>query len=137
MKSRIFTILLLIGTGLAANAQNEPAKISLTPTGTPKMHLAVTEHDFGDIVQGQQPSYVFTFVNEGSAPLVISTVDTPCSCTAPTYSKEPIEPGKTGEIKIQFNSTGKSGNFVKTVTVKFNSDQSPEFITIKGNVVLP
>lgn len=131
--------LLIFVTLLAFNAMSQTAKpqIVLTPEGAPKMHVALTEHDFGDIIQGAQPEYVFTFVNEGNAPLVIKEVKTPCSCTAPSYSKDPVEAGKSGDIRVQFNSTGKSGPFVKTITVYFNSDQSPTFLTIKGNVVLP
>lgn len=135
MKS-IFTLVLL-GLISFANAQDEKPTISLQPDGVPILKFDTLEHQFGDIVQGEQVRHVFKFVNKGSAPLVISNVKTPCSCTAPTYSKEPIKPGESGELTLQFNSTGKSGKFVKMVSVIYNSDQSPEYLTIKGNVVMP
>jgi len=137
MNRIVLALISILFLGLTSNAQDQKPTITLSPDGEPKMHLVITEHDFGDIQQGVKPEYVFTFVNEGSAALVINDVKTPCSCTAPSWSKEKVDPGKSGEIRIQYNSTGRVGTFVKTVTINFNSDQSPTFITIKGNVVVP
>jgi Protein of unknown function (DUF1573) len=137
MKTKILTLITFLAVGLIANAQDQKPKVVLTPDGIPKLHLMMDEHDFGDINQGTQPEFMFTFVNEGSAPLVINDVKTPCSCTSPSYSKQEVAPGEMGEIKIKYNSTGRSGTFVKTVRVIYNSDQSPDFITIKGNVIVP
>ena len=135
MKS-ILTLVLLSLAALSM-AQDQKPTVTLTPSGEPKIKFDTLEHQFGTIQQGSQVRHVFKFVNNGSAPLVISNVKTPCSCTAPSFSKEPVQPGESGEVVLQFNSTGKSGQFVKTVTVHYNSDQSPEYITIKGNVVMP
>jgi hypothetical protein len=44
------------------------------------------------------------FTNTGSTPLVISNVRGSCGCTVTDYTKEPIAPGKTGNVKATFNA---------------------------------
>ena len=144
MKYSLYTTLLaflLFGsTSAVAQDETNPDEkpvITLTPVGTPKLIMLETEHDFGTIDAGIKVTHVFTFVNEGSAPLVISKINTPCGCTAPSWSKEPIEPGQTGEITVTFNSTGKAGNQVKSLSIIYNSEMSPTMFTIKANVKPP
>ncbi len=45
----------------------------------------------------------FEFTNTGDAPLIIKDVKSTCGCTVPTKPKEPIAPGKTGEIEVKYN----------------------------------
>ena len=71
--------------------------------------------DFGDIVQGQQVAHTFVLTNTGKQPLIISNVAATCGCTVPSWPKEPVAPGKSAEIKVSFNSTGKA---VETPIVK-------------------
>ncbi|KKS67408.1 MAG: hypothetical protein UV36_C0008G0016 [Parcubacteria group bacterium GW2011_GWC2_42_6] len=57
-------------------------------------------HDFKKIKeQDGLATTVFKFKNTGDAPLVINRVQASCGCTTPTWTKEPILPGKTGEIE--------------------------------------
>ncbi|MFT4521093.1 MAG: hypothetical protein ACI8ZN_000017 [Bacteroidia bacterium] len=138
---KVYFILAILSFSIGSAVAQEPIEpkptITLTPDGVPKIHLTETEFDFKTIATGSQVEHVFTFVNEGSAPLVISEVKTPCSCTAPSFSKDAIAPGESGEIKLQYSAGTHSGQFVKTVTVHYNGDQSPDFITIKGNIAKP
>lgn len=144
MKYSLYTTLLaflLFGSTvtLAQDETNPDEKpvITLTPVGTSKLVMQESEFDFGTIDAGITVKHVFTFVNEGSAPLVISKINTPCGCTAPIWSKEPIEPGQTGEITVTFNSTGKAGNQVKSLSIIYNSEMSPTMFTIKAMVKPP
>lgn len=144
MKSTFYLTLLAfllisptLGYGQDETNPDEKPVITLTPVGTPKLILNESEFDFGNIEPSIMVTHVFTFVNEGSAPLVISKINTPCGCTAPTWSKEPIEPGTSGEITVTFNSTGKVGNQVKTLSIIYNSEMSPTMFTIKANVKPP
>ncbi|MFT5723219.1 MAG: hypothetical protein ACI9JN_000328 [Bacteroidia bacterium] len=144
MKFKFYSTLLaflLIGTTqvFAQDKTNPDEKpvIILTPVGTPKLVMTETEHDFGTIVTGDTVSHVFRFVNEGSAPLVINHIKTPCGCTAPTWSRQPIAAGDTGEVTVKFNSKGKVGNQVKTLTIMYNSEMSPAMYTIKAFVKPP
>jgi hypothetical protein len=127
---------ILVGFNPSFAQESEPKPtVTLTPEGQPKLKLSETEFDFGDIIQGQTVQHVFTFVNDGSAPLVISKINTPCGCTVPNWPTEPIPPGASGEITVKFNSTGKMGNQVKNLSIIYNGESSPDFITIKGKVI--
>lgn len=88
----------------------------------PKFEWDRTNHDFGTIQQGEVVTYTYKFTNTGDAPLQITEVKPSCGCTAPEWSKDPIEPGATGSITVEFNSEGKSGKQQKSVTVLANTD---------------
>lgn len=95
-----------------------------------------TEHDFGKIAEdGGRVSTVFTFKNEGMAPLVLSNVRASCGCTTPTWTKEPIEPGQTGSITVTYNPNGRPGRFQKTVTITSNASEATKKVYIKGEVL--
>jgi len=94
-------------------------------------------HDFGDITQGDVVNHVFKFKNTGNAPLIISDVQVTCGCTVPTKPKDPILPGKTGEIGITFSSGGKMGKQNKTITVVSNAANTEERVVITTNILAP
>jgi len=91
-----------------------------------------TIFDFGSIAQGTPVHHEFEFMNTGSEPLIISTVQVSCGCTIADYSKEPIAPGAKGFVKATYNAA-KAGAFTKTVTVQANSTENP-VLTLKGIV---
>lgn len=95
-----------------------------------------SEFNFGTIKESNgKVSHVFEIKNTGDAPLVITRVISSCGCTTPSYSKEPIAPGKTGSITVTYDPTGRVYPFVKTVSIYSNGKEGPEVITIKGEVV--
>ncbi|MBK8344193.1 MAG: DUF1573 domain-containing protein [Bacteroidetes bacterium] len=58
--------------------------------------------------------------------------------TVPEWPKEPIAPGESGVIKVQFNSANRSGQFNKTVTVTANTlPSSNTILKIKGTIIVP
>lgn len=91
-------------------------------------------HDFGTITQGDVVEYDFTFTNTGDIPLVIKDVTTPCGCTVPSYPEDPVAPGATGQIKVKFNSSGKSGKQLKKVGIIANTDPVQTYVTISAEV---
>ena len=54
--------------------------------------------------------------------MIIKSHEVQCGCTTPTYSKEPILPGKSTNIKVGFNTNGKMGVNDKTVKIVTNGD---------------
>ena len=90
-----------------------------------------TEFDFGEIAQGDVVKHSFKFKNTGEAPLVISDIKTTCGCTTPQYTKDPVAPGESGEILVQFNSAGKAGVINKRVTIYANVEGGTDMISIK------
>lgn len=87
-------------------------------------------HDFGEFPETKPvQECTFTFTNVGNAPLVINQVMAGCGCTTPTYTKEPIMPGKKGVITVKYNGEGKfPGHFKKAITVRTNG--VPELVRL-------
>jgi hypothetical protein len=111
-------------------------KIEIVADGLPKIKFVEETHDFGNIKEGTQATYEFKFTNTGNAPLILEEVKASCGCTTPEWSKDPIAPGQTGKVIATFNSSGKPGTFVKTITVKYNGavESNTNYLTIKGSV---
>jgi hypothetical protein len=95
------------------------------------------EHDFGKIVQGEKVSYDFKFTNAGKSNLIISNASASCGCTIADFPKEPIPPGKSGKITVEFNSEGKSGYTEKIITVVTNCEPNTKILKIKVDIVEP
>jgi hypothetical protein len=93
-----------------------------------------TLHDYGTIEQGGNGICEFKFTNKGKVPLILSNVQTSCGCTVPEWPKEPVLPGKTGVIKVKYD-TNKLGAISRTITVISNAKNSVVTLTIKGNVI--
>lgn len=117
------------------NQQNlaEAEKLAQDARRFPKMSFEKNEHDFGEIKAGTAVETVFKFTNTGDAPLVITDASSSCGCTVPEKPQHPIEPGKTGEIKVHFNGTGKD-LVTKTVTISANTQEGTQTLTIKAFV---
>ena len=93
------------------------------------------EHDFGNISEsGGEVECVFIFTNTGDSPLTISQVTASCGCTAPSWTKEPVAPGKQGKINAKFNPKGRSGNFTKVLVVYSNGAPKRMSLKIKGKI---
>ena len=95
------------------------------------------EHDFGTLLQGEVVSYSFHFSNTGNAPLLISEVGSSCGCTVGDYPREPIAPGKSGVIKVTYNSSGHHGFQSRYLTVMSNTIPAKTTLRIKGQVKTP
>lgn len=77
----------------------------------------------------------YTFTNIGDAPLVIHQVVASCGCTVPEFSKEPVQPGKTGSIKVVYNGTDKPlGFFKKSIIVRSNAKTPTTRLFIEGTM---
>lgn len=122
MKKLVFSLVVLF-TSVAAFAQEKQSEIKFD----------VTEHNFGNFAEGTQATYEFKFTNNGNAPLVLSGVNASCGCTTPSWTKDPIMPGKTGTITAVYNSSGRPGSFTKSITVNSNAKNGTVILTIKGN----
>ncbi len=121
--------------GFAVLSQDAP--VFEEPQNGPKIMFSEASFDFGEITQGDIVKHVFTFENTGNEPLILSDVRTTCGCTAPSWPREPIPPGESAEMTVQFNSRGKIGVQNKVVTILSNAINQRERIMIKTNVMLP
>lgn len=101
----------------------------------PTFKFEETDVDFGVINEGENIKHTYKFTNVGNEDLVIRTVRASCGCTVPTWNKEPIRPGKSGEIEVIFNSKNKPGNQVKNVTVVANTNPPETVLTFRATVL--
>jgi len=92
-------------------------------------------YDFGTIKQDDgNVSTVFTVINNTSAPILLTDVRATCGCTVPTWTKEPIEPGKTGQVTVTYSPKGRPGPFEKIVTISTSGEPEKLTVRIKGTV---
>jgi hypothetical protein len=91
-------------------------------------------HDYGTIEVGSPGHCEFRFTNTMKKALVISDVKPSCGCTVASWPKEPVPAGKTGVIKINYN-TKIPGTFYKTIAVNSNAGNATVILRIKGNVI--
>ncbi|MBO5191866.1 MAG: DUF1573 domain-containing protein [Bacteroides sp.] len=96
-----------------------------------KVSVNQTAIDFGSFPQSEKQERSFVLTNTGNQLLVIQDVTTSCGCTKVEYSKEPVRPGTSLELKVIYEAE-KAEFFNKAITVYCNADNSPLRLTIVG-----
>jgi hypothetical protein len=89
-----------------------------------------TEHDFGEIKQGEKASHEFLFSNTGSNDLIIRKINSSCGCVAAVADTATVAAGQKSTIRVTFDSAGFSGNKLKTIRV-YSNDSSNSSIVLK------
>ncbi|MEZ4721647.1 MAG: DUF1573 domain-containing protein [Flavobacteriales bacterium] len=129
MKKLFVALSALLMMSLGSFAQEAAA-----PKSGASIEFEKEVHDFGNMKQHGDASTVFTFKNTGTEPLIISNAKGSCGCTVPTWPREPIAPGETGEIKVKYDSK-RVGPINKSVTITSNAgNAATKVIRIKGNI---
>jgi len=103
----------------------------------PKILFEETEHDFGNMIQGERVIYGFHFTNTGGSDLLITRVSTSCGCTVGDYPEQAIAPGESGVIEVTFDSNKRKGYQNKTITVLTNTSPNSTTLRIKTKIILP
>jgi hypothetical protein len=107
-------------------------------TKLPALTFDKTEIDVGRIAQGEVLTFTYPFKNTGKAPLVISAVEGSCGCSVPkTWPTGKVMPGEGGTIEVDFDSGGKSGPQVITISVVSNTLPSRTQLVIRAHVAAP
>ena len=93
-------------------------------------------HDFGTFSESAPVvTCTFNYTNTGDKPLVINQAVASCGCTVPEYTKEPVQPGQKGSIKVTYNGTGKfPGHFKKSITIRTNGKVEMTRLYIEGTM---
>lgn len=150
-REKVLLISILIGFSLGCQKATEQTESTSQPTPSSKQTATAassknqekltqiewyeTEHDFGQITEGEKATYRFKFKNTGSHPLILKKVKPSCGCTTPDYSKDPVAPGEEGYIDVTYDSHGRPGQFNKSVTVETNTEPRIHILRIKGEVL--
>ena len=118
-------------TQVSPSAQNP---VNKTAGKVTSIKFDEMSYDWGKLKEGDKMTHIFKFKNVGNEDLIISDARGSCGCTVPEWPKEPIKAGKTGEIKVIFDSAHKNGPQSKTVTLTANTDPANVVLMIKGIV---
>ncbi len=129
MKKSILPLVLLFVAVLSGNVNAQTVGASI--------EFNKEVHDYGTIKNGADGSCTFEFKNTGDSPLIISNAKGSCGCTVPEWPKEPIAPGASGVIKVNYD-TMRTGEINKSVTITSNAvNASDKIVFIKGIVLAP
>lgn len=111
--------------------------VALRPTAEkqPKLSFKISKVYFGNIYEGDTLRYTYHFTNTGNLPLKIINVNASCGCTTPEWSKELVQPGEKGFVKIKFDSQGRTGLNSKTVTIYANTLPIDNQVSFRVNVM--
>jgi hypothetical protein len=96
-------------------------------------------YNFGEVDQGKNVSYTFTYLNPGTDVLEITAVKPTCGCTVPGDFTKEVAPGEKGEFPVVFNTKGYQGYVSKTIRIETNvPDSEPVYLSMEGkiNVIL-
>jgi len=88
-------------------------------------------HKFPKTKEGIILEHTYTFTNTGKAPLIFYDYKVECACTKVILPAEPILPGKTGTIKVIFDSNGKSYYQDREIFIRTNTKRKTEKLRFK------
>lgn len=122
------TILLMAAVffgGITAMAQQKPDDV---------IKINTEKYDFGKIKQNVPVTTYFAITNKSDKPVVIESAWGSCGCTTPETPKEPIAPGATTKLKVNYNAAALN-HFDKTVYIKLAGIQEAKVVNITGEVL--
>lgn len=125
-KNIIGLVLSVFGLVSATVAELPPA---------PKARVSDPVYQFGAVSQGTKVQHDFVIENQGQADLHIQRVVAACGCTAAAPEQDKVAPGSSTKIQVTFDSTGFSGDKIKSVRVYTNDiDNSTIMLSLQGSV---
>jgi hypothetical protein len=89
--------------------------------------------DFGEVALADGPlECKFEVKNISSKPIAIYNVVTSCGCTSVKWTREPLQPGKTGTISTVYTNDEGPYPFDKNITVYISGITKPIILKIRG-----
>ena len=93
-------------------------------------------YEFGSMQRGTSKSHEFVIRNEGDAPLILRAGTTTCKCTLSEVGEEPIPPGGSTQVKVQWSAKSDNGPFRQTANIQTNDPlHSTVELTIDGTIM--
>lgn len=136
---RAMAIIAAISLSTMALYKAQESVVPNLDPNAPEIKFETEVLDYGVIPYDSDGIREFKFKNVGKSPLTITNVQGECGCTAttidgkPGWPQEPILPGKSGTIKIKYD-TKRVGRFEKNITVTSNAKYPVMKLKIKGEV---
>lgn len=114
---------------------NNALPVQISPPVITQIRFDYYKFDVGEVEEGTVIEYEFPFTNVGNEVLIISNCKSSCGCVVPECPKEPIEPGRSGIFKAQFDTTGKSGKQSKSLTMTANTKPHNTVLTLYATLI--
>jgi uncharacterized cupredoxin-like copper-binding protein len=94
----------------------------------PRLKFEKNQFDFGKVKDGDLLQHTFNYKNTGKSELIIKDVRSSCGCTVPFVSKKNLKPGEEANLKVEFDTSGRSGRNSKSITIFSNDPDNPVFV---------
>jgi hypothetical protein len=109
--------------------------VCASASAAPKLSLPDATYRFEPVSQGETLHHEFTIKNDGDEPLAIQRVVPSCGCTISKLAKNSIAPGGETKLSVDFDTSGMSGEKVKTVRLYTNDPENlTALLTLQGEV---
>jgi len=137
-----FVPLAILAFVLSCNRQNvsNEGKTASKPAGIEGsvsqgiIQFDTLTHDFGTLIEGEQVVCYFDYENRGDGAIVIQSVESSCGCTIPGWSDKPLPPLSRESVKVMFDTSGRTGEQVKIITIRSNAVNSEVRLKITAMV---
>jgi len=100
-----------------------------------KMEIKDAKKSFGFVKKGELVKLDYEISNTGTEPLMITEAEVSCSCTTVDFPKQPIAPGQTAKVTVNFDTKTVYDRQDRVVLLKSNDPKSPSKIRYKGVVL--
>jgi hypothetical protein len=132
----IVVLILSCGTAFGQTGANTAQAQAKETTQSPfdgKIKFKDETVSFGTAKLNHPATVEFVFKNIGKEPVIIQSAQPSCGCTTPSWTKEPVLPGKEGVIKATYNAAA-LGQVNKTVFVNFKGISQTLELHLTGTV---
>ncbi len=93
-------------------------------------------HDFGTMDRYAHNSHVFKIRNDGGSSLKLIKGSTTCKCTVSDLDTDMLEPGKTAEVKLEWDAKTSDAEFEQSAQINTNDPRRPTInLTVHGKVI--
>jgi hypothetical protein len=132
-KILVFTgvVIVLLGCALNRSRKGETKSFQID-----RNFDSIIIYELGVLNMDDQKELTLELGNLLQIPIVINDISGFCGCTIPTFSKEPILPGKSSEVSILFMAH-QTGIFNKELKMYLSSQDKPVSIIFNGEIVKP
>lgn len=90
--------------------------------------------DFGSVPRGPTMSHTFRFTNKYNTPVHVSSVRVSCGCVSASAGTAEVQPGQTGTISANMDTSRFFGSKAVTIYVQFDRPQWEEVhLTVQAN----
>lgn len=133
-KVLLLAVAMLLAIVTFAQVEAKPAEQPVVNPNAPEITFEKLVHDYGTVPYNGDGKCTFTFTNTGKEPLILTNVRSSCGCTVPKWPREPILPGASDVIHVEYK-TNRIGSINKSVTVQSNASNNNVVLRITGQVL--